>query len=124
MLKELQESEENTLMPFDIHLPSKQAISVLKLAQSVNVPPKSVLCLLVQYGLEHLANELRTNSVAPPVGDPKVTKDLVQQRQTSAQEFLEEEPKTREYTTYGTPTNKSSDTIRQSLIPRSPEKEL
>ena len=124
MLKELQESETNTLMPFDILLPSTQAGSVLKLAQSVNVSPQSVLCLLVQYGLEHLATELRTNSVAPPIGNPNVKKELVQERQSAAQEFLEEEPKIHEVTTYSTPTNKPSDTIRSYLIPSSTKKEL
>ena len=121
MLKELQESEANTLMPFSIFLPSRQAIGVLKLAQSVNVSPQSVLVLLEQYGMEHLAAELRTNSVAPPIGDPNVKKELVQERQSAAQELLEEKPKEREYTTYSTPTNKPIDSIRSSLIPGAKE---
>jgi len=123
MLKEL-ETETNTLLPFRVLLSTSQAKAVLLLSQSVNVSPTSACALLVQYGLEHLANELRTNSVAPPVGDPNIKKIVVQERQSAAQEFLGEEPKLREYTEYNTPTNKPSDTIRSSLFPSTSKKEL
>ena len=109
----LDETESNTLLPFRLELPAPQARAVLKLAQSINASPSSVLALLVQYGLEHLSQELRTNSVAPSVQDPQVKKTLIQERQTASQEFLGEEPKTHVVTEYATPTNP----VRPGLFP-------
>ena len=111
----LEETENNTLLPFRLELPAAQARAALKLAQSVNASPSSVLALLVQYGLEHLSQELRTNSVAPSIQDPNVTTTLVQVRQTAAQEFLGEEPKTHAIIEFRTPTNP----VRPGLFPSS-----
>lgn len=119
MLQELSESQSNTLLPFRLELPKAQSEAVLRLSQSVNVCPNSILALLVQYGLEHLSLELRVNSVAPPISDPKVNKVTVQERQTAAQELLEEEPITHELTEYSLPVNKSVGSVRSYLIPRS-----
>lgn len=116
----LLETESNTLLPFRLELPAQQARAALRLAQSVNTSPGDTLALLVQYGLEHLAQELRTNSVAPPVQDPQVKTTLIQERQTASQEFLGEEPKTREYTEFSSPANpRRLPDNRSSLIPRS-----
>jgi hypothetical protein len=117
ILEEVSQPGHNTLLPFSLELPSPQAQAVLKLAQSVNMSPNSVLALLVQYGLEHLSSELRRNSVAPPAADPKVNKTTVQQRQTAAQEVLKEEPITHVVIEYSTPTNKPVESIRSSLFP-------
>lgn len=117
ILAELSESKANTLLSFNLDLPTAQAQAVLKLAQSVNTSPNPVLALLVQYGLEHLSKELRANSVAPPVSNPSVTKTLVQERQTAAQELLGEEPKVREYTEYNAPTNIAVVGNRSRFIP-------
>jgi hypothetical protein len=110
----LDETESNTLLPFRLELPSQQARAVLKLAQSVNASPGDTLAILVQYGLEHLAQELRKNSVAPPVQDPNIKTTIVAERQTAAQEFLQEEPKTHVVIEYSTPTNAIS---RPNLFP-------
>jgi len=117
ILEEVSEPGHNTLLPFNLELPSPQAQAVLKLSQSVNMSPNGVLALLVQYGLEHLSSELRRNSVAPPAADPKVSKSLIQKRQTASQEVLKEEPVTHEYTEYRSPVNKPVESIRSSLFP-------
>lgn len=122
ILSELSTTKTDTLLPFKLDLPTTQATAVLKLAQSVNCSPNSVLALLVQYGLEHLSQELRTNSVAPPVQDPNIKKTLRTEYQTAAQELLEEKPKVHEYTEYGTPTNKPIDANRSRFIPTSEKK--
>jgi hypothetical protein len=113
----LDETENNTLLPFRLELPAAQARATLKLAQSVNASPNSVLALLVQYGLEHLSQELRTNSVAPPIQDPNVTTTEVTHRQTAAQEFIREEPKVHVITEFGTPTNPGRLSGRSGLFP-------
>jgi len=121
LLEELLASESNTLSPFRLELPATQSKAVLKLAQSVNTSPNSVLALLVSYGLELLSKELRSNSVAPPIGDPKINKTVMVERQTAAQEFLREDPVKHVVTEYSTPANPLSAVNRSRFIPSSKE---
>lgn len=119
ILDEVSKSDTNSLLPFRLDLPTQQAQAVLKLCQSVNVSPTAVLALLVQYGLEHLSNELRVNSVAPPIGDPNIKKTLTTVRQSAAQEFLKEESKTHVVIEYSSPTNPEVSVNRSRFIPTS-----
>lgn len=78
------------LLDFKTRLTEAQTRAVLGLAKSVNVCPGDVISLLVSYGLEHLARELRENAVAPPVASPNIEKSLVQKTSTASEEYLQE----------------------------------
>jgi hypothetical protein len=119
ILDEIQRSETNTLLPLRLELPTSQATSVFKLAQSVNVSPSNTLALLVSYGLERLSSELRENSVAPPLSNPNVAKVAIQERLTAARELLEEEPKVREFIEYSVPTSRPISEVKSYFIPSS-----
>jgi hypothetical protein len=70
-------------------VPSAQAIAVYQLALSVNASPGDVGSLLIAYGLEHLALELRAGKSAPPVGIPDVRIKPIQVYRSPHKEFLD-----------------------------------
>ncbi len=71
-------------------LPKNQTISVYQLALAVNANPGDVASLLVSYGLEHLASELRRTNAAPAVAEPNITRTEFVRERTPHQEFLAE----------------------------------
>lgn len=74
-------------------LPKDQAISALQMALVCGVSPEDVLSLLVSYGLEHLATELRQGNPAPsPMVSTESTpsrRNIVRTR-TPHEEFLDQ----------------------------------
>lgn len=78
------------LLDFSTRLTEDQATAVLGLARPVNVSPGDVIALLVSYGLEHLAAELRANSAAPPVATPNIAKKIVTPVVSASEQYLQE----------------------------------
>jgi hypothetical protein len=71
-------------------LPKNQTTSVYQLALAVNANPGDVASLLVSYGLEHLAAELRRTNAAPAIAEPNITvREFVKER-SPHDEFLAE----------------------------------
>lgn len=79
-----------TLMPVKTNLTARLWADILRLAQSSDSPPPDVVALLVSYGLDYLAREMRTSKAAPPAHAPTV-KELPRDR-TSAQEIAGIQP--------------------------------
>jgi hypothetical protein len=74
-------------------LPNNQAISLYQLSLACNVHPEDTLSLLVSYGFERLATELREGKPAPAPLDPQsivtpIVKKLKDKR-TPHEEFLD-----------------------------------
>ena len=67
-----------------------QALVIYELAQAINIPVKSVASLLVSYGLELLAKELRNTGAAPAPKQPTSVISSTARAKTARQEFLEE----------------------------------
>jgi hypothetical protein len=78
---------------FTIDLPNSIAVPVMSLAKTANVSPKAVLTLLISYGLEHLATELRKSGMAPSAKSPRsVTRDVEERPQPSSTETSRQSP--------------------------------
>lgn len=91
-LKCLRDGAPGAVGDLDVKIPlvPDQALALYQIAQSANIPAKSVASLLVSYGLEHLATELRTQRTAPPPKSPTTIIRERSQPNTAHEEYLAE----------------------------------
>lgn len=89
VLQSLQK-EKPPLSLLKVEIPPDQALSIYQLALAANAYPGDVAALLVSYGLEKLAHELRATGSAPPVGTPNVEVRRAPKRSTPHNDFLRE----------------------------------
>lgn len=93
LLKQLTGADAPAFVGLKCDLPKDQTISILQVALVCGVSPEDVLSLLVSYGIEHLATELRSGRSAPAPVDPTtstpVRRSVIHPR-TPHEEFLDQ----------------------------------
>lgn len=69
---------------------ARQAVSIYELALATNAQPGDIVSLLVSYGLEHLAKELRSSGSAPRALAPEQETKVFKKKESPHKEFLRE----------------------------------